>query len=186
MKTKNRRIVIEMEALEAQVGFMDSTSFHTAYIGGYGSGKTFVCAMKALVMAVTNKELPGMILAPTERMAEEVTGRAFREILEKHNIPHNYMASSKKIGSPWGGEVYLRSAHQPRPAQRLQPGLGGVGRGGPDERGGLPGGPVQGKTPGGPDAAAVSDHHAGGLQLGLPPLCGKPSPGLPDILVRHQ
>ncbi len=109
----SRHIVIEMEALEAQVGFMDSEAFHTAYIGGYGSGKTFVCAMKALVLAITNKDLPGMILAPTERMAEEVTGRAFMEILEKYGIPHKYKAASKKIRFPWGCEVYLRSAHQP-------------------------------------------------------------------------
>ncbi len=113
VKEDSRHIIIEMEALEAQAGFMDSTAFHTAYIGGYGSGKTYVCAMKALVLSIANVDLPGMILAPTERMAEEVTGRAFREILEDHSIPHKYLSEAKKIQFPWGSDVYLRSAHQP-------------------------------------------------------------------------
>ena len=113
VKEDKRHIIIEMEALEAQVGFMDSSAFHTAYIGGYGSGKTYVCAMKAFVLSIINKDLPGMILAPTERMAEEVTGRAFREILERHDIPHKYMSGSKKIRFPWGSDVFLRSAHHP-------------------------------------------------------------------------
>ncbi len=95
------------------MGFLGSPAFHTAYIGGYGSGKTFVCAMKALVLSIVNENLPGMILAPTERMAEEVTGRAFREILEEHDIPHKYLVEAKTIRFPWGSEVFLRSANQP-------------------------------------------------------------------------
>ncbi len=113
MKDQNKHIVIDVKALKAQLGFMDSTAFHTVYIGGYGSGKTFICVLKALTLSIENADLPGMILAPTERMVEDVTGRAFREVLEEHGIPHDYRAGSNLIRFPWGSDVYMRSANQP-------------------------------------------------------------------------
>ena len=113
MKDKKRHIVINLKALRAQLGFLDSTAFQVVYIGGYGSGKTFACALKALCLSIENPDLPGMILAPTEKMVEDVTGRAFLDILDEHDIPHIYKATANLVRFPWGSEVYLRSAHQP-------------------------------------------------------------------------
>lgn len=69
--------------------------------------------MKAFVLAVVNQGLPGMLLAPTERMAVEVTGWILREILENHKVPHRYLATAKKIVFDWGSEILLRSADRP-------------------------------------------------------------------------
>ncbi len=108
-----RTIRILFQALKAQRGFFLSEAFEVVYIGGYGSGKTFVCALKALALAAANPGLPGLLLAPTERMAVEVVGAAFVELLTNYDVPHDFSLTKAKVVFPWGSEVRLRSAQRP-------------------------------------------------------------------------
>lgn len=109
----SRRITINFQALPAQRRFFLCRAFQAVYIGGFGAGKTHVCAMKALALAAANPGLPGLLAAPTERMAVEVTGGLLRELLEAYQVPHRYLASQARIVLDWGSEVWLRSADRP-------------------------------------------------------------------------
>ncbi|MBW2618822.1 MAG: phage terminase large subunit [Deltaproteobacteria bacterium] len=104
---------INFAALPAQRAFFCCQAFQAVYIGGFGAGKTYVCAMKALALAAANPGLPGLLLAPTQRMAEEVTGETLLELLAKYQVPHEYRVSTAKIIFPWGSQIRLRSADRP-------------------------------------------------------------------------
>lgn len=108
-----KRLKIHFAALPAQRGFFFSKAFQAVYIGGFGAGKTFVCAMKAIHLAAANPGLPGILLAPTQRMAEEVTGESLLGFLEEQGLPYHFLASQDKIIFPWGSEIRLRSADRP-------------------------------------------------------------------------
>ena len=104
---------INFAALPAQRAFFCCQAFQAVYIGGFGAGKTYVCAMKALALAAANPGLPGLLLAPTQRMAEEVTGEILLELLAKYQVPHEYRVSTAKVTFPWGSQIRLRSADRP-------------------------------------------------------------------------
>ncbi len=108
-----RKVRIEFAALPAQRGFFFCRAFMPVYIGGYGAGKTFIGALKALALAAANPGLPGALIAPTQQMAEEVTGQTLLDILNAHGVPHDYRASRPKVILPWGSVIQLRSADRP-------------------------------------------------------------------------
>lgn len=107
------RLVIDFRALAAQKRFFRSRAFHPIYIGGYGAGKTFIGAMKALALAVINPGLPGALIAPTQQMAQEVVGQTLMELLDLHRVPYDYSPTYRRVSFPWGSLIQLRSAEKP-------------------------------------------------------------------------
>lgn len=111
--------------LPAQRKFYKSKARFRAYIGGYGSGKTFAGCHEAIWLSYLNMGLTGMMLAPTYRMLEDATLTTFREILDKAGISYKYHQSSGVMRLPWGSKILFRSAEVP---ERLKgPNLAWVG-----------------------------------------------------------
>lgn len=63
-----------------QFQFLESRAEFPGFFGGYGSGKTYAGAQKALRLALTNKGLPGIIVSPTWRMLKRTTLPTFKSI----------------------------------------------------------------------------------------------------------
>ncbi|MGA2191753.1 MAG: phage terminase large subunit [Nitrospirota bacterium] len=108
-----REIGIGYKKLPAQKKFHDSRSKFKAYIGGYGSGKTYAGCHEAIRLSVINRGLTGMMLAPTYRMLNDATLPALREILDRADIKYNYRASDERMLMPWGSKIIFRSAENP-------------------------------------------------------------------------
>lgn len=99
----------EIELLPSQEKFWDSEAKHPAFVGGIGSGKTFVGSLKALEATFYGD---GMVIAPTYPMLRDVTQRTFFELLDKTGVPYTFNKADGKL-SINGSIVLFRSADTP-------------------------------------------------------------------------
>ena len=77
-----------------------------AYVGGFGSGKTFSFIHKTFINHLTRKNAEGIsngwIIYPTYSLAEEVFVPKFLEILENKGIKYDYNVSKHMIKTAYG------------------------------------------------------------------------------------
>ena len=64
----------------------DTRTWLIALIGGYGSGKTWALAAKAVYFLLTSPGLDGMVVMGTDAEFEEFWDPAFFKVMEKHHI----------------------------------------------------------------------------------------------------
>lgn len=88
---------------------------HVAFVGGFGSGKTFSVCWKALLLSLVHQGLPGVIASPTFRMMKNTTLPTFREILADLGIFNHtqWRAQDLQFTMPWGSTVTFVSADDP-------------------------------------------------------------------------
>jgi len=122
---KQLALDIDYAPLPAQKRFHHSKAKFKAYVGGYGSGKTFAGCHEAILLSYLNPGLTGMMLAPTYGMLEDATLPTFREILDGANIKYKFRKSEGRLSLPWGSRVLFRSADNP--ARLKGPNLAWVG-----------------------------------------------------------
>ena len=110
MTTTSQKTNVE-RLLPSQTRLYNLDKKYKGFIGGVGSGKTRFGAFWSAVQAL---HFPGdgMIVAPTYQMLQDVSVKAFIEILERLNRPHNHIRSRQLIELE-GGTVYCRSAEHP-------------------------------------------------------------------------
>lgn len=94
---------------QSRAFFMDKK--HTAFVGGIGSGKTFLGALWSFVQT-QKKQGNGMIIAPTYRMLEDVTLPEFLRVASLAHLPHYHDIGRGQIHTA-NGTIYLRSAENP-------------------------------------------------------------------------
>lgn len=112
--SESGRLRIGIDLLPTQLRYLMCEAKYPAYIGGYGAGKTFALCVKAILEAVRNPGLPGMVVAPTYRDLRDVTLRMLRELLERFGIPSSTHWTHYKVTLPWwGSEIWLRGADEP-------------------------------------------------------------------------
>ena len=97
-----------------QWDFMYTDSRFAAFVGGIGSGKTYVGAARALFTALNDGGL-GMIVAPTYPMLRDATLRTVMELAETSRIPVslNRQEMLLQVGSGQRGEMIFRSSSVP-------------------------------------------------------------------------
>ena len=73
----------------------------SGYIGGFGSGKTFILLRRCLLAMLTklNKEgkSSGLVLYPTYDLANELFVEPFCDMLEKYHIPYEYKKAEHRF-----------------------------------------------------------------------------------------
>jgi PBSX family phage terminase large subunit len=84
---------------------------YKAFIGGVGSGKTYFGSLWATDQTLY-KPGDGMIVAPTYRMLEDVSLRAYLDMLDSLNRPYNHVKRRQCIETD-SGITYFRSAEHP-------------------------------------------------------------------------
>lgn len=99
--------------------FITSESPHIAFVGGRGSGKTYGGAIRAFRASYgyigLDKVLPtpnlGMVTAPTYKLLQDGSLRAFREIAGGHIVQHNRSDNITRLRN--GSEILWRSMDDP-------------------------------------------------------------------------
>ena len=82
-----------------------------AYVGGFGSGKTFSFLTETFINLIGKKNKDGksngLILYPTYNLADSVFVEPFREILERNGIGYTYNIAAHKFKTDYGNiQIY--------------------------------------------------------------------------------
>mgnify|MGYP001563088952 FL=1 len=89
--------------------FVNSKAKFRAYIGGVGSGKTYIGCAEMVMHALSNPKSLNMIIAPTYRLMKDVTERAFYKICPEELIKEVQKANQSCVLVN-GSEILFRNA----------------------------------------------------------------------------
>ena len=95
---------------------MDLTSPELALVSGFGGGKTWTLARKAILLAQINPpQAPVIFIEPTIKMVERIAVTSICDALREANIPFQYLQRAREIrfGMP-PRTIYLDTAEQPQ------------------------------------------------------------------------
>jgi hypothetical protein len=93
----------------AQLAFYEEKDHEVVgYIGGWGSGKSYIGARKALELCFVNKLTPGVVVGPSLGQVKDTTLPIFGEYLEKIGLPYTEIRGQKPAFIlPWGNPARL-------------------------------------------------------------------------------
>jgi len=103
------------DALPAQRAFhMDLITPFKGYSGPIGSGKSYALVYEALLLSRLNPGLMGLVGAPTYRMLQDSTQRAFFEVLEAEGIDYRFSKQNNSLRFRQNGsEIVFRTMENP-------------------------------------------------------------------------
>lgn len=104
----------KLDLSDPQNEFLLSKARFLAYVGGYGSGKSFIGCVRVLLMPAGSR---GMILAPSYGTLKDATLKTFWDVLEIMGLPREYVVEFNKTEMRMmlanGTEILWRSADYP-------------------------------------------------------------------------
>ena len=82
-----------------------------AYVGGFGSGKTYSFLQETFINLINKKNRDGksngLVLYPTYNLADSVFVEPFKEILERNGVPYTYNIASHRFKTVYGNiQIY--------------------------------------------------------------------------------
>jgi len=118
---------ITLNPLPAQRAFLFDDIRHSAFVGGYGSGKTYIGCHKCLRYAALNRGCYGMYTAPTYRMMRDILWRTFEDVLNKNFINYKLHKSEWRLELPdYKSSILLRSTDNPSSLEGVNLGWAGM------------------------------------------------------------
>lgn len=102
----------QIELFQHQMEYIQSQAVHTAIVGGYGSGKSFVGIAKNVEMKLAMPNVPVGYYLPNYGLIRDMAFEKFTQYLEKRKIPHKLHETNKEFETPFG-KIILRSMDNP-------------------------------------------------------------------------
>lgn len=100
--------------LPAQRQFWDLPNFIKAMVGGYGSGKTHIGALRSIYLSYINSPFPGQYVSPTFPMAKRTIIPTLRDMLDRAGVNYAYNKSEHQfLIKEWGGNIWIGSGEIP-------------------------------------------------------------------------
>jgi len=89
-------------------------NFIKLLVGGYGSGKTYIGAMRAIYLSYINAGIPGMYVSPTYKLAKKTIIPTIKDIANRAGLrlTHNKTDAEFHIEN-WGGHFWIGSGDDP-------------------------------------------------------------------------
>jgi phage terminase large subunit len=103
---------MEIELFSHQLEFMTSEATHTAIVGGFGSGKSFVGVAKAVEMKLQMPKVDVGYYLPTYPLIRDMAFQRFSDYLTLRKIPFTLHETNKEFITPYG-RIILRSMDNP-------------------------------------------------------------------------
>lgn len=103
---------MEIKLFQHQMEFVESKATHTAIVGGFGSGKSFIGIAKAVEKKLM---MPGIAVGyylPTYPLIRDMAFQRFSEYLTLRKIPFQLHETNKEFVTPYG-KIILRSMDNP-------------------------------------------------------------------------
>ena len=100
--------------LEHQREWWDLPNFIKLLVGGYGSGKSYIAAMRAIALSYLNRPHPGMLVSPTYGMAKKTIIPHLKDILTRSKLRwHHNKTDNEFTIANWNGRFWVASADNP-------------------------------------------------------------------------
>ena len=83
-------------------------------VGGYGSGKTYIGALRSMFLSFVNAPTPGMYVSPTHSLAQKTIVLTLKEIFRRSDIDFTYNQQRGEFRiHNWDGIIWIGSGDKP-------------------------------------------------------------------------
>lgn len=100
--------------LPHQRKWWDLPNYIRLLVGGYGSGKTYIAALRAIYLSRLNSGLPGQLVSPTYRIAKRSIIPTIQEMLDGAGISYKLHRTDSEFRiDNWDGHIWIGSGDEP-------------------------------------------------------------------------
>lgn len=100
--------------LPSQRDWWELPNFIKLLVAGYGGGKTYIGALRALFLSSENNPIPGMYVSPTYKLAKKTIIPTVKEVLDRSNISYSYHLTDHEFHiHNWNGTFWIGSGDDP-------------------------------------------------------------------------
>ena len=103
---------MQIELFDYQMNFMKSKALHTAMVGGFGCGKSFVGIAKTVEKKLSMPGIDVGYYLPTYPLVKGMAFKKFREYLTLRKIKHQLQETDKEFITDYG-KIIMRSMDNP-------------------------------------------------------------------------
>ena len=113
--------------LPAQLRWWDLPNFYKLLVGGFGSGKTHIGAIRSIWLSRVNSGLPGQYISPTYPMADKTIVMTLKEIMTRSGLDYTYHETKHKFHiHNWDGHIWIGSGEKPDSLKGANLAWGGI------------------------------------------------------------
>ncbi|UZJ40003.1 phage terminase large subunit [Prosthecochloris sp. SCSIO W1102] len=100
--------------LPHQRQFWELDAYIKLLVGGFGSGKTYIGALRTLWLSYVNRPYPVLYVSPTYPQARRTIVFTIEQMLYRSKVPYSYHKTHHEIRIPgWGGLIWIASGEIP-------------------------------------------------------------------------
>ena len=100
--------------LTAQLKWWELPNFYKLMIGGFGSGKTHIGALRSIYLSHRNSGFPGQYVSPSYPMAEKTIIMTLKEIMMRSGLDYSYHETKHRFHiKNWDGHIWIGSGDKP-------------------------------------------------------------------------
>lgn len=107
-------LIDKRKLLPGQRKWWELPNFIRLLVGGYGSGKTYVGALRAIILSCYNQGLPGQYVSPSYPMAKKTIIPALEGLLDRAGVKFRYYRTDHTFHlTQWDGHIWIGSGESP-------------------------------------------------------------------------
>ena len=100
--------------LSHQLRWWNLPNRYRLMVGGYGSGKTYIGALRSIFLSYINAPLPGMYVSPTHGLAQKTIILTLKELFERSEVDYVYNQHKGEFRiDNWSGCIWIGSGDKP-------------------------------------------------------------------------
>ena len=100
--------------LPHQLQWWDLDTFYKVLVGGYGSGKTYIGALRCLYLSYINSPYPGMYVSSTWGIAQKTIIMTLLEIMDRSDLEYTWNQQRGEVRiANWNGTIWFGSGDRP-------------------------------------------------------------------------
>lgn len=113
--------------LPHQQKWWDLDTFYKLMLGGYGSGKTYIGALRSIYLSYLNAPIAGMYVSPSYGLSQKTIVITLKEIMNRAGLDYSYnqMKGEFHIRN-WDGHIWLGSGDRPESLQGMNCSWAGI------------------------------------------------------------
>jgi PBSX family phage terminase large subunit len=100
--------------LPHQLKWWQLDKFYKVLLGGYGSGKTYIGALRSIFLSYENAPIPGVYVSPSYGLSQKTIVLTLKEVMDKSGMDYTYnQMKGEFVIHNWNGRIWLGSGDRP-------------------------------------------------------------------------